>query len=189
MFERRSEESNDMEGRSVEWETDVTGTEPYKVLSKYPYKVPLNPDQLLGPPSLLYSGYRRSFPGAKASTHLWNVGRQLFYTAVHPRRQFGTSKIYLFNICIYIVCYWRTLLDYLVLTVWGVSQRWNPIRGLGCCLIRHVAHFNGDRSCRSKCTEQILRQCHFAPVNSTGIFCVCALDMAVWRQTTLHIVR
>jgi hypothetical protein len=22
------------------------------------------------------------------STHLWNVGRQLFYTAVHPRRQF-----------------------------------------------------------------------------------------------------
>jgi hypothetical protein len=25
------------------------------------------------------------------STHLWNVGRQLFYTAVHPRRQFWTS--------------------------------------------------------------------------------------------------
>jgi hypothetical protein len=25
------------------------------------------------------------------STHLWNVGRELFYTAVHPRRQFRTS--------------------------------------------------------------------------------------------------
>jgi hypothetical protein len=25
------------------------------------------------------------------STRLWNVGRQLFYTAVHPRRQFWTS--------------------------------------------------------------------------------------------------
>jgi hypothetical protein len=25
------------------------------------------------------------------STHLWNVGRQSFYTAVHPRRQFWTS--------------------------------------------------------------------------------------------------
>jgi hypothetical protein len=27
------------------------------------------------------------------STHLWNVGRQLFYTAVHPRRQFWTRWI------------------------------------------------------------------------------------------------
>jgi hypothetical protein len=25
------------------------------------------------------------------STHLWNVGRQSFYTAVHPRRQLWTS--------------------------------------------------------------------------------------------------
>jgi hypothetical protein len=25
------------------------------------------------------------------STYLWNVGRHLFYTAVHPRRQFWTS--------------------------------------------------------------------------------------------------
>jgi hypothetical protein len=25
------------------------------------------------------------------STHLWNVGRQSFYTAVHPRRQFWTT--------------------------------------------------------------------------------------------------
>jgi hypothetical protein len=25
------------------------------------------------------------------STYLWNVGRQLFYTALHPRRQFWTS--------------------------------------------------------------------------------------------------
>jgi hypothetical protein len=25
------------------------------------------------------------------STHLWNVGRQSFYTAVHPKRQFWTS--------------------------------------------------------------------------------------------------
>jgi hypothetical protein len=31
-----------------------------------------------------------SFPDDGGSTHLWNVGRQLFYTAVHPRRQFWT---------------------------------------------------------------------------------------------------
>jgi hypothetical protein len=30
-------------------------------------------------------------PDDGGSTHLWNVGRQLFYTAVHPRRQFWTS--------------------------------------------------------------------------------------------------
>jgi hypothetical protein len=29
--------------------------------------------------------------GDGGSTHLWYVGRQLFYTAVHPRRQFWTS--------------------------------------------------------------------------------------------------
>jgi hypothetical protein len=30
-------------------------------------------------------------PDDGGSTHLWNVGQQLFYTAVHPRRQFWTS--------------------------------------------------------------------------------------------------
>jgi hypothetical protein len=30
-------------------------------------------------------------PDDGGSTHLWNVGRQSFYTAVHPRRQFWTS--------------------------------------------------------------------------------------------------
>jgi hypothetical protein len=30
-------------------------------------------------------------PDDGGSTHLWNVGRQLFYTAVHPRRQLWTS--------------------------------------------------------------------------------------------------
>jgi hypothetical protein len=30
-------------------------------------------------------------PDDGGSTYLWNVGRQLFYTAVHPRRQFWTS--------------------------------------------------------------------------------------------------
>jgi len=29
-------------------------------------------------------------PDDGGSTYLWNVGRQLFYTAVHPRRQFWT---------------------------------------------------------------------------------------------------
>jgi hypothetical protein len=33
----------------------------------------------------------RIFRDDGGSTHLWNVGRQLFYTAVHPRRQFWTS--------------------------------------------------------------------------------------------------
>jgi hypothetical protein len=30
-------------------------------------------------------------PDDGGSTYLWNVSRQLFYTAVHPRRQFWTS--------------------------------------------------------------------------------------------------
>jgi hypothetical protein len=30
-------------------------------------------------------------PPSSGSTHLWNVGRQLFYTAVYPRRQLWTS--------------------------------------------------------------------------------------------------
>jgi hypothetical protein len=30
-------------------------------------------------------------PDDGGSTYLWNVGRQSFYTAVHPRRQFWTS--------------------------------------------------------------------------------------------------
>jgi hypothetical protein len=30
-------------------------------------------------------------PDDGGSTYLWNVGRQLFYTAVHPRRQYWTS--------------------------------------------------------------------------------------------------
>jgi hypothetical protein len=30
-------------------------------------------------------------PDDGGSTHLWNVGQQLFYTTIHPRRQFWTS--------------------------------------------------------------------------------------------------
>jgi hypothetical protein len=32
-----------------------------------------------------------SFPDDRGSTYFWNVGRRLFYTAVHPRIQFWTS--------------------------------------------------------------------------------------------------
>jgi hypothetical protein len=32
-------------------------------------------------------------PDDGSSTYLWNVGRQLFYTAVHLRRQFWTSSL------------------------------------------------------------------------------------------------
>jgi hypothetical protein len=34
---------------------------------------------------------RHNRPDDGGSTYLWNVGRQLFYTAVHPRRQIWTS--------------------------------------------------------------------------------------------------
>jgi hypothetical protein len=36
-------------------------------------------------------------PDDEGSTYIWNVGRKLFYTAVHPRRQFWTyyKTIYL----------------------------------------------------------------------------------------------
>jgi hypothetical protein len=46
--------------------------------------------------SELSSGMIRDGGG---STHLWNVGRQSFYTAVHLRRQFWTSKndVYFFQ--------------------------------------------------------------------------------------------
>jgi hypothetical protein len=35
MFERRSKQYNDRDGRSVEWERAVTGTEPYTVLALF----------------------------------------------------------------------------------------------------------------------------------------------------------
>jgi hypothetical protein len=38
-----------------------------------------------------YVLFRILFPDDGGSTHLWNVGRQLFYTVVHPTRQFWTS--------------------------------------------------------------------------------------------------
>jgi hypothetical protein len=41
--------------------------------------------------SELSSGMYCIIPDDGGSTYLWNVGRQLFYTAVHPRRQFWTS--------------------------------------------------------------------------------------------------
>jgi hypothetical protein len=34
-------------------------------------------------------------PDDGGSTHLWNVGRQLFYMAVHPRRQFWTRWFFI----------------------------------------------------------------------------------------------
>jgi hypothetical protein len=34
-------------------------------------------------------------PDDGGSTHLWNVGRQSFYTAVQPRRQLWTSDLFL----------------------------------------------------------------------------------------------
>jgi hypothetical protein len=36
-------------------------------------------------------------PDYGGSTYLWNVGRQLFYTAVHPRRQIWTSP----SVCVF----------------------------------------------------------------------------------------
>jgi hypothetical protein len=43
------------------------------------------------------------------STYLWNVGRQLFYTTVHPRRQFWTSRTITFALgCRW--NWWTTLL-------------------------------------------------------------------------------
>jgi hypothetical protein len=46
-------------------------------------------------PGLLYNCYPFALgsliPDDGGSTHLWNVGRQSFYTAVHPRRQFWTQ--------------------------------------------------------------------------------------------------
>jgi hypothetical protein len=33
-------------------------------------------------------------PDDGGSTHLWNVGRQSFYTAVYPRRQLWTSYLW-----------------------------------------------------------------------------------------------
>jgi hypothetical protein len=38
-------------------------------------------------------------PDDGGSTYLWNVGRQIFYTVVHPRKQIWTSKTYLWSYC------------------------------------------------------------------------------------------
>jgi hypothetical protein len=47
-------------------------------------------------------------PDDGGSTHLWNVGRQSFYTAVHPRRQFWTSFFRLVNIFIDWIYNWSS---------------------------------------------------------------------------------
>jgi hypothetical protein len=46
---------------------------------------------------LHHQGWLWLIPDDEGSTHLWNVGRQSFYTAVHPRRQFWTSNYSLFT--------------------------------------------------------------------------------------------
>jgi hypothetical protein len=38
------------------------------------------------------------------NTYLWNVGRQLFYTAVHPRRQIWTVSVLHYYLCCVIFC-------------------------------------------------------------------------------------
>jgi hypothetical protein len=44
-------------------------------------------------------------PDDGGRTYLWNVGRQSFYTAVHPRRQFWTSYIPVFLLSISVLSY------------------------------------------------------------------------------------
>jgi hypothetical protein len=49
-------------------------------------------------------------PDDGGSKYLWNVGRQLFYTAVHPRRQIWAKYIFLFPqfppfISVWFCCY------------------------------------------------------------------------------------
>jgi hypothetical protein len=47
------------------------------------------------------------------SMYLWNVGRQLFYTALHPRRQFWTSYSPLWELtCGLLQTTWRTATDH-----------------------------------------------------------------------------
>jgi hypothetical protein len=46
---------------------------------------------ILEPFPPLYCAASGINPDHGGSTYLWNVGRQLFYTAVRPRRQFWTS--------------------------------------------------------------------------------------------------
>jgi hypothetical protein len=63
-------------------------------------------------------------PDDGGSMHLWNVGRQLFYTAVHPRRQFWTSysppwEVEISEFCAFVnLC---TSLLFSVKTAWYVS--------------------------------------------------------------------
>jgi hypothetical protein len=57
----------------------------------------LIPDWSTQSTGLLYNRYPFALgsliPDYGGSTYLWNVGRQLFYTAVHPTRQFWTSYL------------------------------------------------------------------------------------------------
>jgi hypothetical protein len=64
-------------------------------------------------------------PDDGGSTHLWNVGRQSFYTAVHPRRQFWRYFILLmFGIFREFMC---VLLPYISDEVWRQNVMYHII--------------------------------------------------------------
>jgi len=57
-----------------------------------------------------------------SSTYLWNVGRQLFYTAVHPRRQFWTRSGLLVD------CFFSIMRELSIIHLYLVDRQW--IRGI-----------------------------------------------------------
>jgi hypothetical protein len=78
-----------------------------------------------------YLHFHHLIPDDGGSTHLWNVGRQLFYTSVHPRRQFWTYLHFQFNLK-YIrseyfsyreVTYWQCFISNLIFTHFLVRTR------------------------------------------------------------------
>jgi hypothetical protein len=82
-----------MSERVIKFSTDLSGNEMDCFMNKQ--RSVLLPLRLIKRCRYWSSGrptfQRCVLPTSWGSTHHWNVGRQLFYTAVHPRRQFWTS--------------------------------------------------------------------------------------------------
>jgi hypothetical protein len=115
------------------------------------------------------------------STHLWNVGRQLFYTAVYPRRQFWTTEtMVVVTKSLLEQCERWYLMTHNVVTTTiehmtiENSDFWHP-----CCLSRHscICHSPGW-STDVKARVAWKRFWNFSVlkrVDFSSVFCICLL--------------
>jgi hypothetical protein len=99
---------------------------------------------------------------------LWNVGRQLFYTAVHPRRQFSPLKpISTHDITQVTILNWRYSVNWTAIKLWIEALQVVTLyyivgyrRFLGTCRFDFRVDHNPNFHCRDNLKSQtILKQC------------------------------